>query len=147
MSLREKIQQSQKEAMKARDTEKTSILRMLWAAIRNAEIEKKDDLGNDEIIQIVKRQVKQANDSLKDFESGGRNDLVEKTKKEIEMLSIYLPEQMSDDDLKEIVKKVIEDTGASSPSDIGKVMGGIMKEVGGKADGNRVKEVVASFLK
>lgn len=146
MSLREQIQQDQKEAMKARDEMKTSSLRMLWAAVKNAEIEKKEELTNEEIQAIITRQVKQLKDALKDFTAGGRMDLAGQNEKEISLLSSYLPEQMSDEDLKKIVQSTIEKVSASSPADIGKVMGAVMQEVKGQADGNRVREVVSSLL-
>ena len=146
MSLREKIQQEQRQAMKAKDEQKLSVLRMIWASVRNAEIDKKSELNDEEVLKLISRQVKQSKDALKDFESGNRSDLINKTKKELEFLKSYLPEQMSDEELEKIVKSVIDSIENLSPSDIGTIMGSVMKEVKGQADGNRVKEFVSSFL-
>lgn len=146
MSLRALIAEALAEALKARNVEKLSILRMLWSAIKNAEIDKKGELTDGEIQQVALRQVKQLNDALKDFEKGGREDLIKKTKFEIETLQQYLPEQLSNEKLIEIVKKVLNGSGTKSPQDLGKIMGAVMKEVKGKADGNKVREIVNSLL-
>lgn len=146
MSLKEDLRQKQIKAMKSGDQALLSVMRMLNSAIKNEEIDNKKELTDDEVGAIIKRQVKQLQDALKDFTSGGRGDLVDQTKKEIDILSEYLPEQMSDTDVSEIVKKVITDIGATEQKDIGRVMGAVMQQVSGRADGNVVRQAVAQQL-
>ncbi|OGH83427.1 MAG: glutamyl-tRNA amidotransferase [Candidatus Magasanikbacteria bacterium RIFOXYC2_FULL_40_16] len=145
MTLRSEIQEKQYDAMKKGDAERLSIMRLLNSAIKNEEIELRRDLNDEEAQAVVGRQVKQLKDALKDFEAGGRKDLMDKTQKEIEILEEYLPEQMSDEKLEEIVGKIIEQMSAG-PQDVGKVMGAVMKEVKGQADGNKVREIVSKKL-
>jgi|SRR3989339_785661 len=145
MTLRSEIQEKQYDAMKKGDAERLSVMRLLNSAIKNEEIELKRELNDEEAQAVVGRQVKQLKDALKDFEAGGRKDLIEKTQKEIEILEEYLPEQMSDEKLEEIIGKIIEQMSAG-PQDVGKVMGAVMKEVKGQADGNKVREIVSKKL-
>lgn len=135
-------------ALKAKDENKTSVLRMLQSAIQNIEIEKKkkDGLSDEEIEQIVASEVKKRNDSIESYKSGGRDDLVEKEEKEIEILKNYMPEQMSEEEVEKIVEKAVADTNASSAADFGKVMGKVMGEVKGKTDGNVVSKIVKEKL-
>jgi uncharacterized protein YqeY len=146
MSLRNEIQEKQYAAMKAKDAERVLVMRLIMSAIKNEEIEKKEKLNDEEVQAVAARQVKQLQDALKDFEAGGRDDLVQKTKAEIEILSVYLPEKLSDEELTSVIEKVIEQSGAKIPQDVGKVMGMVMKEVKGKADGNKVREIVSKKL-
>lgn len=145
MALRSEIQESQYEAMKQGDADRLSVLRLLVSAIKNEEKESKKELSDEEVQAIVQRQAKQLKDAIKDFESGGRSDLVEKTQKEIDIMSEYLPEQMSEDELTKVVEKTIADLSAGA-QDIGRVMGAVMKEVKGKADGNMVRGIVTKKL-
>lgn len=145
MPLRSEIQERQYDAMKRGDVDKLLVLRLLMSAIKNEEIEKKRELNDDEVQTIVGRQVKQLTDAIKDFEAGGRSDLVEKTKKEIAVLEDYLPEQLSDENILQVIDKTIVEMSAG-PQDIGKVMGVVMKEIKGKADGNKVREMVSQKL-
>lgn len=145
MSLRSEIQESQYEAMKKGDAERLSILRLLMSAVKNEEIELKRELEDIETQAIASRQVKQLTDAIADFEAGGRADLVEATKKEIKVLSEYMGEQLSDEELSVIVENTIKGMSVVS-SDIGKVMGKVMAEVRGKADGNKVREIVSKKL-
>lgn len=146
MTLRSDIQEKQYDAMKQKDADRLSVLRLLMTAIKNEEIELKRELNDLEVEAIVGRQVKQLKDAIKDFESGGRHDLVQKNEKEIEILKEYLPEQLSDEELSKLVDKTIEQLSAG-PGDIGKVMGKVMAEAKGKADGNKVRELVSRELK
>lgn len=146
MTLREDILSAQKVALKTGNHEELSVLRFLWSAIRNEEIEKKKDLSDAEIQQIVARQIKQLKDALKDFTASNRQDLMDKNKMEIDFLEKYLPAQMSDDELQKIVEQVISGMAAVTTEDTGKIIGAVMKQVAGKADGGRVKEIVAKKL-
>jgi uncharacterized protein len=149
MSLKEKIISDLKTAMKAGDTAKRDVLRLLDSAIKNSEIEKKkreEGLSDEEIIEVLSRAVKQRNDSIEQFEKGGRPELAEKEKAEIAIIVEYLPEQLSREDVVASVKNMIAGLGTVSSADFGKVMGQAMAALKGKADGNMVKEVVKEIL-
>jgi hypothetical protein len=146
MTLIERIEQDVKEAMKAKNESKLSALRLVRSALKNKQIDLGHPLTDDEAQSVVKTLVKQYKDALNDFVSAGRTDLADKQKEEIAMLEIYLPAQMGDAEIEAIVKKVIETTNATM-ADMGRVMGAAMKEVAGRADGNKVKEVVQNLLK
>jgi len=149
MILKEKISAELKKAMKAGDTLKRDTLRMLESMIKNAEIEKmkkEEGLTDAEVIEVMSRAVKQRRDSVEQFEKGNRADLADKEKKEIEIISAYLPEQLGEEKVREIVKEVIAQTGASSKADMGRVMGQAMGRLKGQADGNAVKKIVEELL-
>ena len=138
-----------KDAMKAGDAIKRDSLRMLDAMIKNTEIEKmkkEEGLADAEILEVLARAVKQRKDSVAQYTAGGRPELAEKENKEIEILMQYMPEQMGDDKVREIVKEVISQTGASGKADIGKVMGAAMGKLKGQADGNDVKRIAEELL-
>ncbi|PIR76756.1 MAG: hypothetical protein COU32_00360 [Candidatus Magasanikbacteria bacterium CG10_big_fil_rev_8_21_14_0_10_42_10] len=147
MSLQEQVQTDMISAMKAKDTERVRVLRNAMAAIKNRMIEKGDAFVEQDVSDVLATQVKQLKDANIDFEAGGREDLVAQNSADIAILETYLPEQMSNEDLERIVSETLQEIGATSPQDIGKAMGSIMKKVQGQADGTRVKEVVAKLLK
>ncbi|MFA6184367.1 MAG: GatB/YqeY domain-containing protein [Parcubacteria group bacterium] len=147
--INEKIKADLKEAMKARDIEKRDVLRMIDSMIKNVEIEKgkrETGLSDEEIIEVMTRAVKQRKDSANQYISGGRPELAEKEEKEIGIISTYLPEQLSKEEIIKIVKEIIAQVGVTSGNDIGKVMGQVMGKVKGKADGNLVREIVQKEL-
>jgi hypothetical protein len=146
MILREQILEAQKKAMKEKEAEKLSILRVLWATIKNEEIEKGQPLNNEQIQELVARQVKQLKDALVDFEKGNRTDLIEQTKKEIAVLTVYLPEQMSDVDLEQLIKNILLENNITDAKDSGKAMALIMPAVKGKTDGAKVRNIVNQIL-
>lgn len=147
MPLRVNILDAQKEALKQKEEAKLATLRMLWAVIRNQEIEKgHKELTDEEVQKVVAMQIKQLKDAAVDFAKGNRQDLVEKSEAEIKVLQVYLPKQMTEAELKILVEKVIKDSGLSGMQATGKIMGLVMKEVKGQADGNRVKEAVGKIL-
>lgn len=131
-----------KEAMKQKDAEKLSTVRMIMAAIKNTEIDQGGVLTDEQIQETIAKQVKQLQDAMKDFSAGGRTDLVEQTQKEVAYLSSFLPAQLSDEELETIAKEVLKTLGTTSKQDFGKIMGAVMAAVKGQADGNRVREVV-----
>ena len=141
-----KIEQDLKQALKARDSFKLDVLRMLVAGIRNKEIEKKGELDKDEILAVIKSEVKKRKDAIEAFDKGGRDDLRDKEQKELEFLNTYLPEQLGEDEIKKAVQEAIEQVGATGPSDIGKVMGVAMGKLKGQVDGTIVKDIVQSEL-
>lgn len=136
----------QKEAMKAKEAAKLTTIRGVLAAIKTKEIDKKADLSEEEVQQVIRTAVKQLMDARKDFESGGRADLMESTDAEIAVLKAYLPAELCDAELAEIVKAAVVESGTTSKADMGKAMGAAVKAVAGRADGNRVKDVVMSIL-
>jgi len=134
------------EAQKARDEVKVSTLRMLSAAIKNAEIAKGGELTDEEVMVQIAKGAKQHRESIDAYERGGRTDLVDKEKAELAVLQKYLPAQMGEAELGQIVDEVIKSVDASSPADMGRVMGAVMAKVKGQADGNAVSALVKSRL-
>ena len=149
MNLKEQIFADVKDAMKERNEIKKSTLRMLLAEIGRVEIDKqKRDTGLDEeeLQQVVVRAAKMRRESAASFAAAGRDDLAKQENDELEIISTYLPEQMSDEDLRVIVREIVEKVGAKEPGDMGKVMGEVMGRVGGAADGSRVRAMVQDLL-
>lgn len=135
--------------MKAGDAQKRDTLRLLDSAIKNSEIEKKkreEGLNDEEVLEVISRAVKQRQDSVFQFEKGGRPELAEQEKREIEILSAYLPEQLSKEEVGTVVREVITQAGEVSVADFGRIMGQAMSRLKGQADGNIVKEVVKEEL-
>lgn len=146
MSIVERLNQDMKDAMKAKDTLKLSVIRMLKASLKNEEISKGRPLSEDEELHVLTRELKQRRDSLAEFEKAGREDLIEKTRAEIEIVKSYLPAELSEDELRAIIREAIERVGASSKRDMGKVMSEVMPKVKGRADGKRVNQLVSEML-
>lgn len=149
MSLKDRLTEDMKHAMRAREAGKLelSVIRMVRAAIKNQEIEKGSELSEEEIIQVLTREVKLRRDSLQEYEKANRPESVQSLKQEIEILMKYLPEQLTEDEIIAIVKKAVEETGAQSPQEIGKVMGLVMPKTKGKADGKVVNQIVNKVLR
>jgi len=146
MSLKERLKEDMKAALKAKDKEKLSVIRMLQALIKNAEIDKRGELTDEEIVSLLMKYAKQRRESIELYEKGGRQDLVEKERMELQIVESYLPKQMSEEEIRELVKKVIEEVGATSPKDMGKVMQAVMPKVKGRADGSVVNKIVRELL-
>lgn len=144
--LKEKIEHDLIESMKAHAEEKLSVLRMLKSAIKNTEIAKQKELEEADILQILQGQIKSRRDSIDLYTKGGRPELAEKEESEIKILAEYLPEQLSEDEIKTIVAKAVTELGATGMQDMGKVMGKIMPEVRGKADSSLVSQIVKDSL-
>jgi uncharacterized protein YqeY len=145
--LREKIDADLKDAMRAKDAVCLSTLRMLKSAVEYHKIEKKQEkLADADIIAVIKKQIKQRQDSIDGFEKGGRADLVEKEKAEMVILKGYLPEELSQAQVEEIVKTVIADVGATTKTDMGKVMKAVQTKTAGRADNRLVNQIVSSKL-
>jgi len=134
-----------KTAMKAKDKESLQVIRMIKSSIQNEQIKEGHDLTEDEELTVLSREMKQRRDSLHEFEEAGRDDLAEKVKSEIVIVEKYMPEQLSEDDIRQLVQEATQ-TGASSVKEFGKVMGAIMPKVKGKADGNQVNAIVKELL-
>ncbi len=138
MTTREIIDKDFIRESKARNAFAVSALRMLRAALKNAEIEKMKPLEEGDVISVISKEAKKLKDAQEMYAAGKRDDLVEQAKKEIALLEAYLPKQLSDEELIAAIKAKIAESGANSPKDFGKVMGLVMKEVQGKADGSKV---------
>ena len=135
-----------KAAMKAKDKAKLKTNRMLKASLQNEKLAKQDDLTEQEELDILAREKKQRLDSLQEFKQAGRDDLVDEVEEELAIVAEYLPEPLSDNEVKEIIQSVIDSVNASGMQDMGKVMGAVMPKVKGRADGNFVSEVVKAKL-
>ncbi|QFT89903.1 glutamyl-tRNA(Gln) amidotransferase subunit E [Bacillus sp. THAF10] len=146
MSLLERLNNDIKQAMKDKDKEKLSVLRMVKSSIQNESIKHGRDLNPEEELTVLSRELKQRKDSLQEFEKAGREDLVHKLQGEIAIVQHYMPEQMSEEELSGIIIQTIADVNASSKADMGKVMGALMPKVKGKADGSLVNKLVQQHL-
>lgn len=150
MSIKEKILDDLKAAMKAKNADKLRVLRSLKSKILEKEIsERKGGEGtitDEQVIEVLMKAAKQRKESIEQFEEGGRDDLVQKEADELEVIENYLPEMMSDDDVREVVKNQIEKMGASGMADMGKVMGALMGRLKGKAEGSVVSRIVKEEL-
>lgn len=140
------IQNDMKQAMKSGDKFRLSTLRLLFSALKNEAIAKRTELSDEEVITLAQREVKQRKNAIDEFKKGNRDDLVKQAEEEIGILEAYLPQQMSDDELEVLVKLVLAEQGVSSLQEMGKVMGKLMPQVKGKADGTRVQAMVKKLL-
>ena len=148
MSLKNQIQEDLINAIKAKEETKVSALRMLKAEIMKFEVSggTKKEATDEDIISLIQKQVKQRKDSEEQFRNGGREDMADKEAAEAKILSAYLPEQMSEEEVRKIVQTTIQEVGATSKADMGKVMGAVMPKIKGKADGKLVNKLVMELL-
>ena len=146
MGLREKIDTDTKAALKSGAKDKLSTLRMLNAALKNKQIDKRRPLTEEEVFETVRSLIKQRKDSIKQFAKGGRQDLVDKETAEVAVLEVYLPQQMSREELEVMVRNAVAQTGAQGARDMGKVMKALIPMVGGRADGKLISELVKNAL-
>ncbi|NBX68480.1 MAG: GatB/YqeY domain-containing protein [Proteobacteria bacterium] len=146
MDLKTTIQNDMKTAMKSGEPLKTGCLRMLIAEIKKREIDKRSALDETEIQKTISTLIKQRNDSIDAFLKGGRQDLADKEKLEIDVLKVYLPTQLTEQEVDLLVSAAIEETGAKVPQDVGKVMKVVLAKAGGRADGKMVNELVRKKL-
>ena len=144
--LKQKLNENLKIALKGGNKLECSVLRMLLSAIHNAEIAKRGELEESEIIGVIAKDAKQHKESILAFKNGNRPDLVEKEEAELVIIEKYLPEQIGRDEIVAVARKVVEETGAQGPRDKGKVMGKLMPQMKGKADGQIINEVVNELL-
>ncbi|BFH61422.1 MULTISPECIES: GatB/YqeY domain-containing protein [Paenibacillus] len=146
MNLSERLNEDMIQAMKSKDKFKLSTIRMVRSTIKNLEIDLKRTLDDNEVLDILSREIKQRKDALQEFKKAGRDDLATTVEAEIEIIGQYLPEQLSEEEIKVIVQQTIQETGASSKADMGKVMSALMPKVKGRSDGKIVNQVVQQFL-
>jgi uncharacterized protein YqeY len=146
MSLKERLLNDLKDAMKEKDTIRKDTIQLIRAAILQIEKDKHITLEDDGIAEVIAKELKSRRDALSEFEKSDREDLISKTNKEIEIIKAYLPKQLTAEEVEVIVKEAIAETGAVSAKEMGKVMKAVMPKVKGKADGNLVNEIVKKLL-
>jgi hypothetical protein len=146
MTLKSRLESDLKTAMRSGDTLRRSVIRLLRSEVHNQEIAAQDELDDQGVIGVLSRQAQQRRDSIEAFKSGNRQDLADKESGELEIILEYLPAQLTREEIEKLVRKVIADTGAEGPRDIGKVMGALMPQVAGKAEGREVSSVVRELL-
>jgi uncharacterized protein len=147
LSLLERLNNDMKQAMKNKEKDRLTTIRMIKASLQNETIKfGKQELSEEEELTVLSREVKQRKDSLQEFEKAGREDLVEKIQNELKHVEVYMPQQLSEEEVASIVKEAIAETGAASKADMGRVMAVIMPKVKGKADGSLVNKLVQQHL-
>lgn len=146
MAIEQTLMDDLKQSMKAGDKVRTETLRLLRSQIKNAAIAAGKELSEDEVIAVLSKEAKKRKESIDMFEKGGRQDLADKESREHEIISAYLPAQLSEEDLKAKIKDVITETGASGMADMGRVMGVLMPAIKGRADGKHAQEIVKQLL-
>jgi uncharacterized protein len=147
MSLLERLNNDMKQAMKNKEKDKLNVIRMIKASLQNEAIKAgNSELSEEQELTVLSRELKQRKDSLHEFDKAGRADLVDKLRTELTFVNLYMPKQLSEEELSEIVKEAMAETGAISKADMGKVMAAIMPKVKGKADGSLVNKLVQQHL-
>ncbi len=148
MSLKDKLTEDMKQAMKDKEAgkQRLSVIRMVRASIKNTEIDRKKELSDEEVLDVLAKEVKMRRDSLEEFKRGNRPDLVAGLEQEIAILMEYLPPQLSEEEVRALVAEAVAQTGAAGPKDMGKVMAALMPKVKGRADGKTVNAMVKDAL-
>ena len=148
MLLKEKLTADMKTAMKAREEgrQRLGVIRLVRGVIRQQEIDGQRELDDDAVLTVISKEVKQRRDSIEEFQKGGRTDLVRQNEEEIAILMDYLPQQMTEDEVRSAVTEAVAATGAAAPKDMGKVMKELMPKVKGRADGKLVNQIVRELL-
>ena len=146
MSLEERLVEEMKQAMKSNDKLKLSTIRMIRSASKNKEIDLRKKLEDEDVVKVIQAMVKKGEESVEQFQTGGRMDLVEKEKREIEIMKSFLPQPLSQEEILKIIDQSIQETQASSLKDMGKVMKSVMPKIGGKADGKLINQLVKERL-
>ncbi len=145
-TLLDQIKNDMKEAMKAKEVVKRDALRLLLSAFKQVEVDERKELTDEDVAKIIQKQVKQRQDSAAQYKEAGRDDLLEKEESEIAIFMVYMPKQLDDTELENVLKDIIAQVSAESMKDIGKVMGSASKQLSGKADGKRINECAKKLL-
>jgi uncharacterized protein YqeY len=145
-SLKDRINDDVKTAMRNKDKDRLVTLRMITAAIKQKEVDERIELDDTRILAILDKMIRQHRDSISQYESAGRHDLVEKEKSELTIVQFYMPEQLGEDELKKLIQSAIQSTGATTVKDMGKVMGIIRPQIQGRADMGKTGELVKALL-
>ena len=146
MTLKETLSEDMKTAMRAKDSEKLATIRLINAAIKQREVDERIELGDDQVLSVIEKMIKQRKDSITQFEAGGRQDLADKEKSEINVLAAYMPAQMSEAEVQAEVATAVTQAGASGPQDMGKVMAVLKPKLAGRADMTAVSALVKAAL-
>jgi uncharacterized protein YqeY len=146
MSLKEKISDDMKAAMRAKESEKLATIRLINAAIKQREVDERIELNDEQVLSAIEKMIKQRKDSITQFEAGGRQDLADKEKAELEVLAAYMPAQLSEAEVQAEVQAAVAQTGAAGPQDMGKVMGVLKGKLAGRADMTAVSGMVKAAL-
>jgi uncharacterized protein YqeY len=146
MSIKEQLKSDLKDAMRAKDILKRDSIRAINTMIKQIEVDQRVDLDDAEVIKLIQKGIKQRQEAIVQFQEASRDDLVEKEQAQIDIFSLYLPKQLNDEELESIVKGIIEETGATSMKDMGKIMQPAKEKIGGGADGKRINAMVKKIL-
>jgi len=146
MSIKQQLRDALTEALKAGETQRKMTLRMALAAIKNAEVEARKDLDEDLVLNLLQKEVKARQETIEGAKQANRPDLIEKAEQEIKILNDFLPEQLGAEELRVLVQEAIQESGANSMAEIGKVMGALMPKIRGKADGKQANQIVRELL-
>ena len=146
MSIKKQLRDALTEALKSGEAQRKTTLRMALASIKNAEVEAREDLAEDLVLNLVQKEVKARQETIEAAKQANRPDLIEKAEQEIKILSEFLPQQLSAEELKALVQEAIQESGASSMSEIGKIMGALMPKIRGRADGKQANQFVRELL-
>lgn len=146
MNVRSRLEQDMKDALRQKDRDRLSAIRMLRAAIQNADIDAGRSLDDQEVMEVLARELKMRRESLAEFQRAGRTDQAAQLERQIQVVQEYLPEPLSEEEIAQLARRVMAEVGAAGPQDMGKVMGKIMPLVRGRADGNVVSRIVRAEL-
>jgi len=146
MQLKQRLYEDLKKAMKTKDEIRTRTLRLIISSIKTLEVEKMTEATDDDVFRVLSKECRKRVEAIEAYKKGGREDLANEEQKELEIIKSYMPKQLSEEELKEIVKDVVEETGSSSIKDLGRVMKVLMPRVKGRADGKTVNNIVRQIL-
>ena len=146
MTLKDKLMDDLKQSMKNKEQIRKSVVILIRSAIKQKEVDERVEVSEEDVLAIISKQMKQRKDALEEFKKAQREDLILQTEQEIEILTQYLPKQLTDDELESIIQEIINQIGASTMKDMGKIMGLATPKVQGRADGKRINEIAKKFL-
>ena len=146
MTLKERLMEDMKVSMRNKETLKKSVITMIRASVKQKEVDDRVDVNDDDVIELIAKQLKQRKDALVEFEKAERDDLIAQTKAEIEILASYLPQQLTDEELEAVVRDAVAEVNAQSVKDMGKIMGKVMAVAKGRVDGKRINEMDKKVL-
>ena len=146
MSLKEQLKSDLKDAMRAKEIAKRDSIRAINTMIKQIEVDQRIELDDNEIIKLIQSGIKKREESITQYKDANRDDLVQKEQEQIDIFKLYLPKQLSDEELEDIIKNIIKEVGATSMKDMGKIMNPAKEKVGGSADGKRINEMVKKLL-
>lgn len=146
MSLKEQLKNDLKEAMRTKENTKRDAIRAINTMIKQIEVDQRVELDDAEIIKLIQKGIKQRQEAIEQFKTASRDDLIEKEQSQIDIFNLYLPKQLSDEELEEILKGIIQEVNAASAKDMGKIMPLAKEKIGGSADGKRINEMVKKIL-